>query len=291
MHLVEPGDEIVMMVPNYMQSRGVARALGATVRPWPLVRDDGARPRWRPDLERLASLVSDRTKAVLICNPNNPTGARMTAAELDAVGRAADRVGAVVIADEVYRGAEHDGVETPTMWGRAERVLITSGVSKAYGLPGLRIGWVAGPPEVVDALWGLRDYTTIAAGALSDWLARAALAPATRRRLLERTRGILNHNHAILRAWIDERAPALDHIATEAGAIAFVRYRHPINSRDLAERLRVEQSVLVVPGDYFDMDGYLRIGFGYDAAILSQGLHRVGTLLDSVQPAPLSDAR
>ena len=188
MHLVEPGDEVVMMTPNYMQVRGLSRWLGATVKAWPLV--PGAH-RWHVDLESLSALVGNRTKAILICNPNNPTGARIAPAEVDGICRVAARVGAWVVSDEIYRGAELDGVETATVWGRAERALVTSGLSKAYGLPGLRIGWVAGPPAVVDTLWGIHDYTSIAPGAINDRLARIALAPARREQLLARTRGIL----------------------------------------------------------------------------------------------------
>ncbi len=279
-HFVEPGDEVVMMMPNYMQMGGIARALGATVRPWPLAGGDGER--WRPDIGALESLVSAKTKLILICNPNNPTGARLTVRELDDVCRIAGRCGAWIISDEIYRGAELDGVDTPTVWGRYDRAIVTSGLSKAYGLPGLRIGWAVGPEAVVNELWGVHDYTTIAPGALNDRLARVALLPERRRRLLARTRGIVGANYPIVRRWIEKRAPLLSHQPPEAGAIAFVRYRHPINSTALAERLRDEQSVLIVPGDHFDMDGYLRIGFGNNPAHVSSALERVGEVLDRI---------
>jgi len=280
MHLVQPGDEVVMMTPNYMQAPGLLKALGATVVPWPLRVDDAGR-RWAPDLAALGSLVSSRTKAIFICNPNNPTGSRLTAEELDAIGAIASRAGAWVIADEIYRGAEFDAVESPTMWGRSDRVIITSGLSKAYGLPGLRIGWILGPPAVVDELWGVHDYTTIAPGALNDLLARIALSPEGRERLLARTRGIIRANYPVLRAWI-EKHKGLSHVPPEAGAIAYVKYEHPLNSTELVERLRVERSVLVVPGDHFAMDGYLRIGFGSHPEHLAGALERIGEFLDAL---------
>ena len=291
-HLVEPGDDVVLMAPNYMQAAGITRALGANVRLWELVPDraEAAAPRWRPDLEALERLVTPRTKIIVICNPNNPTGARMTAGELDGVCRIAARAGAWVLSDEIYRGAELDAVETATVWGRYERVVITSGLSKAYGLPGLRIGWVAGPPPLVEELWGVHDYTTIAPGALNDRLARMALAPERRERILARTRGIIVTNYAILRRWIERREPALWHAPPEAGAIAFVRYAHQIGSTPLIERLRDERSVLVVPGDHFGMDGYLRVGFGGDPLALTRALDQIGELLDSV-PCPHNAVR
>lgn len=280
-HFLEQGDEVVMMLPNYMQMRGIARALGASVVPWPLIGgEDGAR--WRPDIARLETLVSPGTKLILVCNPNNPTGARMTGRELDEIGRIAGRVGAWVVSDEIYRGAELDGIETPTMWGRYDRCIVTSGLSKAYGLPGLRIGWIVGPEAVVEELWGVHDYTSIAPGALNDRLARVALQPERRRRILARTRGIIAANYPVVRRWIERRGPKLAHVAPEAGAIAFVRYHHAINSTALVERLRDGQSVLLVPGDHFDMDGFLRIGFGSHPGHLSSALDRVGEVLDRI---------
>ncbi len=278
--LLEPGDDVVMMQPNYLQMRGLARSLGAAVRPWPLAGGDGAR--WRPDLPLLESMVTSRTKAILICNPNNPTGARMTGEELDAVARIAARAGAWIVSDEIYRGAELDGVETPSMWGRYDRAIVTSGLAKAYGLPGLRIGWVVAPPDVVAAAWAVHDYTSIAPGAVSDRLAQMALAPRRRAQILARTQGIVGANYPIVRKWIEKRGAMLVHTAPEAGAIAYVRYRHAVNSTVLSDRIRTEQSVLVVPGDHFDMDGYLRIGFGSDPAHLTSALALVGEVLDRI---------
>ena len=281
LHLLERGDEMVMMTPNYMQAWGVARAFGARVRPWPLrVNRDGTR--WEPDFETLESTVGPATKIIFICNPNNPTGARLTSAELDRICALADRYGAWVISDEIYRGAELDGALTPTVWGRYERVIVTSGLSKAYGLPGLRIGWVVCPPSLAQALWGVHDYTTIGPGALSDVLARIALSPAGRERLLARTQGIIRTNYPLVRDWLDGRHGAFEHVPPEAGAIVFVRYHHDINSSALVERLRVEQSVLVVPGDHFEMDRHLRIGFGSHPDLLAGALTRIAELMDPI---------
>jgi aspartate/methionine/tyrosine aminotransferase len=279
--LIEPGDEVVMMLPNYMQMRGLARGLGAVVRPWPLAGGVAGAP-WRPDLAMLEELVSPATKVIAICNPNNPTGARFTASDLNDISRIAGRVGAWVLSDEIYRGAELDGVETPTLWGRYDRAVVTSGLSKAYGLPGLRIGWLVAPPDMAEACWGVHDYTSIAPGAVNDRLARVALNPPRRALILARTRGIVGANYPVVRRWIEKRGPKLEHTPPDAGAIVLVRYHHRINSTVLAERLRVEQSVLIVPGDHFEMDGYLRIGFGTDPAHLSAALALVGEVLDSV---------
>ena len=279
--LIEPGDEVAMLVPNYMQTWGLVRAFGATVKEWPLI-DDRAAGRWRPDLNALTRVVSDRTRLIVICTPNNPTGARLRAAELDEIVRIADGVGAWVLSDEVYRGAELDGSDTPSMWGRSDRVIVTSGLSKAYGLPGLRIGWIVAPPSFVESTWSYHDYTTIAPGALSDRLARVALDPQRRPALLERTRGILRANLPIVEGWLGDHAPMFSWLAPEAGAIIYVRYNYAINSTELVTRLRDEKSVLIVPGDHFGMDGYLRLGFGERPDYLKQGLERLHQMLSAL---------
>src|SRR4051812_10034186 len=276
-NLVETGDEVVMMVPNFMQAWGLAQAFGANARAWPLVNEGG----WKVDVDALERLVSPRTKLIVICNPNNPTGARFEAADLDRIAAIADRHGSWILSDEIYRGAERDGRETPTLWGRSDRVLVTSGLAKAYGLPGLRIGWIAGPPERIALLWSYHDYTTIAPGALNDALARHALEPARRTALLARTRGILNRNFPVIAAWLDAHPTMFTYTPPDAGAIVYARYQHAINSTELVTRLRLEKSVLIVPGDHFGMDHYLRLGFGDQPDHLHDGLTRLRDLLCS----------
>lgn len=280
--LVEPGDDVVMMLPNYMQIWGIVRGLGAAVVPWRLKEERA----WAPDVDDLAALVTPRTRVIAVCNPNNPTGAVLSEAAMHAVVTVAATHGAWILSDEVYRGAELDGHESPSFWGLYDRVIVTCGLSKAYGLPGLRIGWAVGPTPTIAELWERKDYLSIAPSALSDALARHALQPAERRRILARTRGIVNANLPVLEQWMAARRGAFRLVPPRAGAIAYVRYSWPYSSTTLVERLRDEQSVLVVSGDHFGMDGYLRIGLGNEPADLAAGLAQVGRVLDSLGPAP-----
>ena len=193
---LSPGDEVVAMVPNYMQIIGACRSLGARVIPFHLVEENG----WRPDLDALEAAVSDRTKMILVCNPNNPSGAVLTEAEMDRIVAAAERCGAWLLADEVYRGAELSGEECPTFWGRTDRILLNAGLSKAFGLPGLRVGWTVTTEEKATELWGHRDYSSLALSAMSDRLAQIALDK--RPQILERTRGIIRRQLPIVVDWI-----------------------------------------------------------------------------------------
>jgi aspartate/methionine/tyrosine aminotransferase len=278
--LVEPGDDVVLMTPNYLQAQGLIKAFGGVSRLWRLrpVIENGL-TRWRPDLDALDGLVGPGTKAIVICNPNNPTGARLDAPTLDCIATIAARHGTWLVSDEIYRGAELDGVETPSVWDRYERAIVTSGLSKAYGLPGLRIGWVVGRRDLVADFWAHHDYTTIGPGLLNDALARLALTSPRRERILERTTRILRHHYPIIRDWMLAR-PGIHHAPPEAGAIVLARYSAPVGSVALADRLRERYGLLVAPGDHFELDGHLRIGFGGETTALGEGLRRIGSALD-----------
>jgi aspartate/methionine/tyrosine aminotransferase len=204
---------------------------------------------------------------------------------MDEVVRAARRSGAWIMADEIYRGAEVSGRTAPSFWGRHERVLITSGLSKAFGLPGLRIGWVAGPAAAVGRIWSYRDYTTIAPGILSDYLGRIAMDPKRREAIFSRTRAIIRRNLPVIEKWLRSHDDVFGYIQPEAGAIVFARYALPIGSVTLVERLRTSKSVLVCAGDQFGTGRHLRFGFGSDPDYMMRGLERVSETLAELRKA------
>ncbi|MBX3280698.1 MAG: aminotransferase class I/II-fold pyridoxal phosphate-dependent enzyme [Acidobacteria bacterium] len=277
--LLEPGDELVVMLPNYMQIWGLGRGFTGEVKPFHLRAEDG----WSPDIDELRRQVTSRTRIIAVCNPNNPAGSVMNAEDMQAILDIAAEAGAWLVADEVYQGAEREGERTRSFWTLREhhdRMIITNGLSKAYGLPGLRMGWTLAPPEQAATLWSYRDYTTIAPSALSDKLAQAALEPARRERILARTRSILQRNYTVLAEWLDAHTQLFTHVAPKAGAIAWLRYHFDINSTQIVDRLRSECGVLIVPGDCFGMDRYLRIGFGGEVDAMREGLNRIGKFLN-----------
>jgi len=279
--LVSAGDRVVVVEPTYGQTPGLAEGLGADVVSFPLEE----KLRWQPAPGAAAEYITSGTRLVIVTNPNNPTGAVLTEAAMDEIAAAADAAGAWILSDEVYAGAEVDGIETPSFWGRTERVIVTGSLSKAYGLPGLRLGWILAPAHLHEELWSRKDYTTIVPATLSDVAATRALAPDGRKKLLERSRGIIRDNLPRMTAWLDQRPDLFSYYPPEAGAICYMRYHLDINSTALAERLRTEKSVLVVPGDHFGMDRYLRIGFGNPATELGGALDRVSDLIDELSTA------
>jgi len=283
--LLSPGDEIVVMLPNYMQIWGAARNQGLNVKTFRLMEEKG----WAPDLNELDEAVTARTKLVAICNPDNPTGRILTEAEMDAIIAAADRVGAWILADEVYCGAERlTDEESPSFYGRYDKVVATGSLSKAYGLPGLRVGWVAGPPGILDDIWARHEYITLSATMLSNQLAAIALSPEVRPRLIRRTRAYIRKGYPVLEEWMNRHENTLSIIPPHAAAIAFIRYHLDINSTAFTDRLREEKSVLIVPGDHFGLDHFVRVSYGLPHEILVPALDRIHALITELtdQAAP-----
>lgn len=267
------GDVFALETPNYMQLWGVPRSLGAETRTFDLKLDRG----WEPDWEEFERAVAPGTRMVYVSNPNNPTGAVLSDAAMARIVARCDSVGAYLIADEVYLGAEISRPRTKSFWGMSPRVIVTSGLSKAYGIPGVRIGWIVGPKETIAECWTQHDYVTICPNKMSDEIARVAVM--NRERCYGRTRELLTANLQIAREWVASFEGLLEWREPEAGAIALVKYRADIRSADLCERMRVRQSTLVVPGAYVGLEGYLRIWLGGREEYLREGLRRIGVEL------------
>ncbi len=281
--LVERGDEVVVMMPNYLQVWGLGRAFGARVKEWWLRQAESSSARWAPDVAELKKLVTKKTRLIAVCHPNNPTGAVLSREVMEEVMDRARWSRAWLLADEVYQGAELEGAATPSFWSVGKkapysRLIISNSLSKAYGLPGLRIGWLVGSREAIAQSWAAHDYTTIGPGALNDALAALALSPDIRFAILQRTRKILRAQWPILRDWAQSNEASFELFKPQAGAIALLRCKFKMNSTRFAEQLRQEKSVLIVPGDQFHMDGFLRVGFGGDPAELKEGLKRLAGL-------------
>jgi aspartate/methionine/tyrosine aminotransferase len=269
---LRPGDIVAMQVPNYMQMPGVARSLGAEVRAFPLHTDRGCEPDW----DAFERAVTPQTRLLYISNPNNPTGSVLSDASMTRIVARCEQMGTWLLSDEVYLGAEIDGSRTKSFWGMSERVIVTSGLSKAYGIPGVRIGWLVGPPSLAAACWTQHDYITIGPNKMSDRIACVAVESANRERCYARTGAILRHNLPVAREWVASFGGRLTWTEPKAGAIGLMRYVADTPSLAIAERVRVNQSTLIVPGSHVGIEGHLRIWLGGKEAFLREGLRRIG---------------
>jgi len=276
---IEPGDEVLFMLPNYMQMWGLLRGFGASVKPYYL-REELS---WAPDLDELKKLMTKKTKMIVVTNPNNPTGATLSEEAMKTITELAEGAGAWILSDEVYQGAEFEGEPTPSFYGKYDKAIVVNGLSKAYGLPGLRMGWIVAPEDFIKKTWSYHDYTTISPSILSDRLAQLALSSENKEKIRRRTQSILKSNFPIIESWFKEKNGLFEFVPPQAGAIVFVRYNLEINSTELVNKLIHEKSVLVVPGDHFEMDHYLRIGFGEKEKKLLEALELIGETLNEIK--------
>jgi aspartate/methionine/tyrosine aminotransferase len=199
---------------------------------------------------------------------------------MEQIVAAADRAGAWILADEVYAGAERvTDEQTPSFFGMYDKVIAVGSMSKAYGLPGLRVGWAVAPPSLIDEIWARHEYIALSATMLSNKLTALALSPEIRPRIIARAREYIRRGFPILERWMESHGDTFSLTPPQAAAIAFVKYDLEINSTRLMERLQEEKSVLIVPGDHFGLDRFLRISFGLPHDYLKPALDRIHELI------------
>ena len=271
MGMLNPGDELVVVVPNYLQMWGWAKALGVKVVEVPLREENS----WLPDLEDLKAVITPKTKMISYCSPNNPTGSVIPVEMLTEIVNFARQYDIYVHADEVYKGSELDGKEGPSIADIYEKGIATNGLSKAMALPGLRVGWLCGPSDVIERAWHCKDYTSITTSSVSEYAANIVVQPEKRNEILARSRTILTENVALLDSWVKAQSNNYSCRLPQAGGMAFVRYNMGINSTDLVHRMREQRSIMLLPGDCYGMDGYIRIGVGAPKSHLEAGLEQL----------------
>jgi len=271
--LVDPGDEVVAITPAYQQHVSIPRSLGAEVKELRLRAEDG----YLPDLGALSALMTPKTRLISLTNPNNPTGSVIDPAGLEGIVKIAAAHGAMVLCDEVYRGVDQasDGLG-PSIADLYDQGVAIGGMSKAFALAGLRLGWIIAPPQVREQVMIHRDYTTISVGMIDDHLAAVALE--RREAILARNRAIVRANLPLLDAFVAE-TPQVRWVRPAGGNVALLDYGRPIPSEILCRRLLEDTGVLVVPGSCFDMEGTIRVGFGNPMSALKPGLQALSAFL------------
>jgi aspartate/methionine/tyrosine aminotransferase len=285
--LLERDDEVIVISPGYRQVWGLARNMGCHVKEHQLLPEDD----WRLDLDALEKMVTGKTKLIGVVNPNNPTGTILSTEEMRRIVAICESIGAWLHADEVYRGTEMNGAETPTFWGMYDKLVCVNSLSKAYGLAGLRIGWVVAAPETIEALWRRHEYAVIAAAGPSMKLAEIALEPKKRALLLDRQQRLSRAGHEIMAGWIARQAGRFSWKVPPATSIAFVRSHLGLSSVDLAHYFRNKASVLVAPGAYLGTENHLRITVGYEPAKVRSALERISVAIVDLVPESSSAVR
>ena len=252
------GDHFIVHTPCYQSHKEVARSIGADVTEWQAKEEHG----WHLNPDDLKQLLRPNTHAVLITTPHNPTGYLMNAETFAEINRICIERGIVLFCDEVFRESELDASQRLPAACDVNPSAVSLGViSKTYGLPGLRIGWVATHNDALrKRMAALKDYTTICNSAPSEFIAEVALRH--REKLAARTVGILRGNRTLLDAFFVRHAESFRWVRPQASPMSFPKYlRGDID--ELADRAARECGVLIAPGSIFDHGGnHFRLGFG-----------------------------
>ncbi len=271
-----PGDHLIAHSPGYQSHFEVARAAGADVSPW---EGDPARG-WAPDPAELKRLLRPNTRAILVCAPHNPTGYLFPREAWLEVVDIARRAGIWLFSDEVYRGLEHDPAERlPAACDLYERAVSLNCLSKAYGLAGLRLGWLATHDRfLLGELAAFKDYLTICSSAPSECL--GAIAVRHSEALFARSRARLVANLDLLEAFMERQAERFQWARPRAGSTTFPRLRRG-GAEVFCEALVRETGILLVPSTRFDCgDAHLR--FGYGRRDFPEGLAELEAYLDGL---------
>ena len=279
--LLNPGDHVVAPYPAYQQLYSVPRAIGCDVDLWQVRPDNG----FHFDLDDLESLVKPQTRLIVINSPHNPTGAMLTAGEIQRVYDIAQSVGAMVLSDEAYRWLTIPGGSDPAppVYNLGPGAISVGTLSKPFGLPGLRLGWMAAPAKIMAECWSTRDYVSLSPGKLNDAL--AILAIKHRDKIIERNQDIIATNLSTASAWFAEHSDILSWHPPRGGLLALLRYNLDIPSLDLANRLAEPYSVMLSPGSAFGFEHHLRIGIGQEPSVFSAGLERASACFVDLEAA------
>ena len=271
--LVSRGEKVISVIPTYQQHYSIPHSIDADIQLLPLKKENG----FLPDLNELRAMATPGTRLIAVNNPNNPTGSLMNRSMLEDIAGIASDAGAWLLCDEVYRGTDQEGSGmTASIADIYEKGISTAGMSKAFSLAGLRVGWLAGSEEVVKQVMIHRDYNTISVGMINDHY--AAIALENYEAILGRSQKITRENLAILADWV-EAEPLISWVRPQSGTTALLKYDLGLPSRDFCIQLLEETGVMFTPGSAMDMEGYVRIGYANSKAVLRAGLVRVSAFL------------
>jgi len=274
--LLERGDRYVTENPQYEQTTRFAEALGCTVSEFQLVEEN----QWRPNLEEFKERVAKGTRVVFLDNPNNPTGAVLSKAELNSIVDVAEDACAWLHCDNALRGSELTGKPALTPYPSYENGITTGSISK-LGATSPRIGWIIGDPGLIRRCWEMKDYTTLGHSGIGEYMASALLAK--RSQLVKRNLEISEANLKTMDAWVKSHGDVFRWRRPEAGFTGFPSYNLGVGSEELCRGLLRDKGLLLSPGSFFGVDSHLRINTGSAPGVLEEGLKRLASYVEGLQ--------
>lgn len=271
--MINPGDRIISIMPTYQQLYSIPESYKANVQIMHLEQSNG----YLPDLNELRKLATPETKMICINNPNNPTGALISNEMLREIVEIAKSVDAYVLCDEVYRHLTQEDIWCESIADIYEKGISVSSMSKVFSLAGLRLGWIATHDmDMVRSCLSHRDYTLISCGMFDETIAGIALEH--KEKLLERSRRIVRGNLSVLDRWIADEKHVY-YTKPQAGTTALVYYDFDIPSYEFCEQMYHETGAFVTPGECFEEEHSMRIGYANDPEILKNGLQAISQFI------------
>ncbi|MFK7980631.1 MAG: aminotransferase class I/II-fold pyridoxal phosphate-dependent enzyme [Saprospiraceae bacterium] len=260
--ILKAGDEVIVQTPCYQSVQSIPESMGCKVLDW-TVRYENGEPIF--DLVELEKMITKKTKVIYVNTPHNPTGFHFSKTAQIALIAIARKHNIIIFSDEVYRELEHQPQYAISGFGDVYENAVSLGVmSKAYGLPGLRIGWLATKnQQILDKVAILKEYTTICNSGPSEFLAGVGLR--NRQQLLDRNLAIINKNLPLYDVFFEKYAHLFSWFKPNAGPIAFVKMNFSMDDMVFAEKVLKEAKLLLLPGGIYDYPGYFRVGFGRKA--------------------------
>ena len=267
--LLEPGDEVVVLDPAYQPLFSIAESVGCRLKHWRLRFGNS----FRPDFAEARRLIGPQTRMIVVNFPHNPTGASLTPEEQNELIELAAGAGAYLLWDAAFAEITYDYPILPDPGERYDRTITIGTLSKAYGLPGLRVGWCLAAPVVLERLMQLRDYTTLHLSPLIEYVAARAIENADL--LLQPRLAQARHNLEMLVAWANHHSEFVGLVRPQGGVSVFMRMHDVADIEDFCRQLADDHSVLLVPGTSFGHADYVRLGFGCSTSDLNKALTRL----------------
>ena len=281
--LISPGDHVICHYPTYEQLYQVPKSLGAEISLW------GTEPskKWQLDIDELKGMIKENTKMIIVNNPQNPSGAIVSKSKLEAIAEIAEAKGIIIMSDEAFRPVFHsilpsDADFPPSAINLGYRkTVVTSTMSKAYGLPGVRVGWIASKDkEIIELCHKMRFYTTTTVSQLDEAVAAEALSDRCIHAILGKNIKNCQTNVELWQNFMDEHSWACQWVKPVAGTTAMIKFHKmgkPVDDEKFCLQLEEKAGVIMIPGCVCfgartDFKGYVRVGLGIDPEKVKAGL-------------------
>lgn len=275
--LLQAGDEVVVLDPCYQQLFSIAKSMGCQLKHWQLRFEQ----QFIPNIKEFKRLISPCTKLVVVNFPHNPTGTSLTLEEQVALIETVAQTGAYLLWDAAFAELTYERSPLPTPTLQYDRAISIGTLSKAYGLPGLRVGWCIAAPDVLARFVHLRDYITLHLSPLVEIIAQKAIAKADRLLAIRREQARINLD--ILAEWVNRHQGAVEWVRPSGGVCAFVRFSTVPDIEPFCHYIGRTYGVLLVPGTCFNYPKHARVGFGGATIQFKEGLSRLSNALNDIK--------